>query len=338
MLYRSHTHRNLLVQELGSAAFPFVIRNLSILENTLVRDLIAYLRLIAAPSDDVAAARVLAMPGWDFDAADLVRLAERAGKTRGNALWDSLVATTTDARFTQGLSDNARATELVEFVTRMRKRSRKLSAAEFFSELAGNSTSACRQARFSVYHERLAQFIREWEPKSETERLAEFVEYLDLFQQAGGQISLTEETGKDAVQLMTVHAAKGLEFDHVFILRLTRGAFPIYPNKPVLEFPDELMKEARPRGDFHIQEERRLFYVALTRARERLTLTAVVDNKRNKPSSFWTTSSKMQSSLGRHGTARSCGGAGSKNSTDYSRIGDPRPDDSPVGAFRRAAT
>ena len=97
---------------------------------------------------------------------------------------------------------------------------------------------------------------------------------------------------------MTVHAAKGLEFDHVFILRLTRGAFPIYPRKPVLEFPDELMKEARPRGDFHIQEERRLFYVALTRARERLTLTAVVDNKRNKPSIFSTTSSKMQRSRG----------------------------------------
>jgi DNA helicase II / ATP-dependent DNA helicase PcrA len=287
VLYRSHTHRNLLVQELGKRRIPFVIRNLTILENTLVRDLITYLRLIAAPSDDVAAARVLAMPGWKFNAADLVRLAERAGKMRGHALWDALVATTTDATLAQGLSEDACASDLVEFVTRMRKRSRKLSTAELFAELAGELDLGVQAGPdFQIYHQRLAEFIREWEPKSETKRLAEFVEYLDLFQQAGGQISLTEEIGKDAVQLMTVHAAKGLEFDHVFILRLTRGAFPIYAKKPVLEFPDDLMKEARPRGDFHIQEERRLFYVALTRARERLTLTAVVDNKRNKPSTF----------------------------------------------------
>ncbi len=287
VLYRSHTHRNLLVQELGKRRIPFVIRNLSILENTLVRDLIAYLRLIAAPSDDIACSRVVAMPGWKISAPDLVRLAERAAKARGSSLWDALAASTTDAALAAGLSPEARATDLVEFVTTMRKRSRKLSAAELFAELGGELDLGVQAGPdFRVYYERLAQFIREWEPKSETKRLKEFVEYFDLFQQAGGQISLTEEMGKDAVQLMTVHAAKGLEFDHVFILRLTRGAFPIYAKKPVLEFPDDLMKEARPVGDFHVQEERRLFYVALTRARERLTLTAVVDNKRNKPSIF----------------------------------------------------
>jgi DNA helicase II / ATP-dependent DNA helicase PcrA len=283
VLYRSHTRRNLLVPELTRRGIPFVIRNLSIFENPLVRDLIAYLRIIATPSDDVACARVLAAPGWHFEASGLVRLAERAGENRGSSLWDALVAAVGDS----SLSSGVQTAELVEFVTRMRKRARKLSASELFSELAGELDLGLQAGEeFRPYHERLAQFIREWEPKSEKRRLAEFVEYLDLFQQAGGQINLTEESGKDAAQLMTVHAAKGLEFDHVFILRLTRGAFPVYPRKPVLEFPDELMKEARPRGDFHIQEERRLFYVALTRARERLTLTAVVDNKRNKPSQF----------------------------------------------------
>ncbi len=133
---------------------------------------------------------------------------------------------------------------------------------------------------------RFRKFIHEWEPKSETQRLSEFVEYLDLYEQAGGQINLEEETGQDAVQLMTVHAAKGLEFDHVFILKLTQGNFPKRARAAMLEFPDDLMKEDRPRGDFHVQEERRLFYVALTRARARLTLTAIVDNKRNKPSPF----------------------------------------------------
>ncbi len=282
VLYRAHTYRNLLVEELARAGIPFVIRNLTIFDNTLVRDLIAYLRLIATPSDDVACARVLGAPGWHFEPTDLVRLAERAKKNH-SSLWDALNAAAAES----SLSAGARAADLVEFITSMRKRSRKLKAAELFAELAGElDLGVIASGDFRAYHERLAQFIREWEMKSETRRLAEFVEYLDYFQQAGGQINLEEETGADAVQLMTVHAAKGLEFDHVFILRLTRGAFPSRARTHLFEFPDELMKEQRPRGDFHIQEERRLFYVALTRAKERLTLTAVVDNKRNKPSPF----------------------------------------------------
>ena len=134
------------------------------------------------------------------------------------------------------------------------------------------------------YLRRFAQFVREWQSKSETCRLREFVEYLDYFAQAGGQINL-EQDSRDAVQLMTVHAAKGLEFDHVFVLRLTHRGFPMAPRATVLEFPAALMKEELPRGDFHIQEERRLFYVALTRARERLTLTTVL-HKRSRPSVF----------------------------------------------------
>jgi len=284
VLYRAHAYRNLLVEEMSRAGIPFVIRNLSIFENPIVRDLIAYLRLIATPSDDVACARALAAPGWGFAPNDIVRLAERAQKNR-KSLWDALGAASEEAN--SGLSGGARAKEFAEFITRMRKRARKISASELFAELAGELDLGVQAGGdLRAYHERLAQFIREWEMKTETRRLGEFVEYLDYFQQAGGQINLEEETGKDAVQLMTVHAAKGLEFDHVFILRMTRGAFPTRARTHLFEFPDELMKEQRPRGDFHIQEERRLFYVALTRAKERLTLTAVVDNKRNKPSPF----------------------------------------------------
>ena len=106
----------------------------------------------------------------------------------------------------------------------------------------------------------------------------------DYFAQAGGQINLEQDT-EDAVQLMTVHAAKGLEFDHVFVLRLTHRSFPMAPRTSTLEFPEKLMKEELPKGDFHLQEERRLFYVALTRAKERLTLTTVL-HKRSKPSVF----------------------------------------------------
>ncbi|MGH9699001.1 MAG: PD-(D/E)XK nuclease family protein, partial [Candidatus Acidiferrales bacterium] len=116
-------------------------------------------------------------------------------------------------------------------------------------------------------------------------QLRHFLEYLYYFDEAGGDVCLEEELADDAVQLMTVHAAKGLEFPHVFILRLCKSDFPSGTRKVIFEFPPELMKEEKPAGDFQIQEERRLFYVALTRARQRLTLSTVV-NKRKKPSLF----------------------------------------------------
>jgi DNA helicase-2/ATP-dependent DNA helicase PcrA len=279
-LYRTHANRDLLVQELSARGIPFVIRNLSIFGNSLVRDLIAYFRLIAQPSDNVAFARVFAMPGWRFQPQDLVRLAERAQRA---PLWDALVAEGAEAK----LSPGNRGAELVSLITSLRKRARRATTAEIFSELAAKLDLFIQAGGdYRPYVERLAQFIKEWEPKSETQRLSEFVEYLDFFQQAGGQINLEEEGAHDSVQLMTVHAAKGLEFDHVFLMRLTQGNFPKRARPAVLEFPDELMKEERPEGDFKIQEERRLFYVALTRARQRLTITSVVDGKRNKASLF----------------------------------------------------
>ncbi|MGH9687031.1 MAG: PD-(D/E)XK nuclease family protein, partial [Candidatus Acidiferrales bacterium] len=125
----------------------------------------------------------------------------------------------------------------------------------------------------------------EWEKKSAGRQLRDLLEYLSFFNEAGGDIALEEELADDAVQLMTVHGAKGLEFPHVFILRLSKNDFPSGTRKAVFEFPPELMKEERPQGDFQIQEERRLFYVALTRAKQHLTLSTVV-NRRKKPSPF----------------------------------------------------
>ncbi len=282
VLYRSHGHRDKLVEVLKERKIPFVIKNLTILSHRLVRDLTAYLRLIDLPSDDVACARVLAMPAWGLEPSDLVRLAERAAKSKGASLWDTAVAAHREPPFAGGERNLG---ELVELITGLRKNSRKLAATELFEELATAldiDTAVTGEDR--KYFDRLKQFIGEWQPKSETHRLKEFVEYLDFFEQAGGKINLEQEPG-DAVQLMTVHAAKGLEFEHVYVLRLVQRGFPAGEKPRVLEFPAVLMKEEQPQGNFHIQEERRLFYVAVTRARHRLTLSTV-EHKRSKPSIF----------------------------------------------------
>jgi DNA helicase-2/ATP-dependent DNA helicase PcrA len=282
VLYRGHAHRDKLVDVLKAHKIPFVIKNLSILSHRLVRDVIAYLRLIDQPSNDVACARVLAMPAWGLDASDLVRLAERTAKSKGASLWDTVQSAQNDLPFSGG---GRHLGKLVELIAELRKKAYSLTAAELFEDL-----DIVLQIRPTIsredrkYFDRLSQFVREWQPKSETQRLKEFVEYLDYFEQAGGTINLEQEPG-DAVQLMTVHAAKGLEFDNVYVLRLIQRGFPAGERPRVLEFPAELIKEEQPQGSFHIQEERRLFYVAVTRARHRLTLNTI-ENKRSKPSPF----------------------------------------------------
>src|SRR4029077_9884976 len=77
----------------------------------------------------------------------------------------------------------------------------------------------------------------------------------------------------DAVAVMTVHKAKGLEFPIVFLPGLVADRFPARGRREVLALPTELVDEILPDGDGHLQEERRLFYVAMTRARDELVLS-----------------------------------------------------------------
>ncbi len=281
VLYRQHAHRDHLVEQLSQRKIPFVISKLSILEHPLVRDVLAYLHLIATPFDDIACARVLSAPAWDLTAEDLVRLAERAGKKRGTAIYDVLQAPQGELPFDPS---HGAVRTLLEFLGEQRKTMRRRTAREILGDLVEWLEVPPRaNAQDRKYVNRLGEFLKDWEPKSETRKLPEFLEYLEYFQQAGGTLSLEDDAPGDAVQLMTVHGAKGLEFPHVFVMRVNNGAFPAKNRSPLFQFPDRLMKEELPEGDFHIQEERRLFYVALTRAEDRLTLTTVREEKGKVP-------------------------------------------------------
>jgi DNA helicase-2/ATP-dependent DNA helicase PcrA len=278
ILYRKHAHRKELLDIFREREIPFSIRNLSILHNTLCRDLIAWLRLINSHYDNVACARVLGMPYWGFTAEDIVRLAERAGR---DSLFDALDAQQHELPFSV---PQRRTAELLEFVNGLRQQTRKARASEFFTILVqaleiaplANETDALVLAR-------IGKFIQDWERKGSLageKRLHDFIRYLEFFLEAKGKLTLDEDPGSDGVQLMSVHGAKGLEFPHVFIVRLGKGDFPGREKKPKLEFPADLIKDEQPEYDSYIREERRLFYVALTRAQLGLTLTAVINNRK----------------------------------------------------------
>jgi DNA helicase-2/ATP-dependent DNA helicase PcrA len=120
------------------------------------------------------------------------------------------------------------------------------------------------------------KFASDWEkkPTTETKDLGEWIEYLNYCREAGGVIPLTSKDDEEAVRLMTAHGAKGLEFAHVFILRATSGSFPASYRETLVEFPRELRDpdsaSASDDKTLYDQEERRLFYVAMTRAKDSL--------------------------------------------------------------------
>jgi len=120
--------------------------------------------------------------------------------------------------------------------------------------------------------------VRNFELVAREDRVMNYVNYLDLLIEAGDDPETAEQDlDSDAVNVLTIHKAKGLEFRVVFLVTLVNGKFPVVRRRQSIELADELIKEILPEGDFHIQEERRLFYVGMTRAKEELYLSSAAD-------------------------------------------------------------
>ncbi len=118
--------------------------------------------------------------------------------------------------------------------------------------------------------------IRNFTGLAEDDSLASFARYLELLQQVGDNPATAEaELDEDAVNVLTVHKAKGLEFRAVFMVSLIEDRFPGHERRERIPVPDALLKEDLPedRAERNLQEERRLFYVGMTRAKSTLTLT-----------------------------------------------------------------
>jgi ATP-dependent DNA helicase UvrD/PcrA len=117
-----------------------------------------------------------------------------------------------------------------------------------------------------------------------------FVDRLELLIEAGDDPSTAQaDVDADAVTVMTIHKAKGLEFPVVFLVSLVEQRFPSRDRSDPIELPRGLIKDLLPEGDIHLQEERRLFYVGMTRARDELFLTSARDfgtNRTRKVSRF----------------------------------------------------
>lgn len=118
--------------------------------------------------------------------------------------------------------------------------------------------------------------IKAFEAANIDASLFSFMRELDMEIESGeeGSLDFDLEQGSDAVKIMTVHRAKGLEFKYVFLVNLVKRRFPAIGKSDPIEIPEELAKDPLLKGDVHLQEERRLFYVGMTRAKKGLFFTS----------------------------------------------------------------
>ena len=266
VLYRSHFHRDEIARELGEKGIPFTIENMDVMDTPEVRDLLACLGAVDSTADAASLLRVAALPKFNID-PEKVRAALRTvprepqpGKT---------VTFATVLREIEG--GPAVLTALQKTRDEIQRTGAKsLSALRIIMRDFGF-------ASHSSPIRALLKFVEAWEskPLTKTGDIGELLEYLTYFQEARGAVCLQSED-EDAVRLMTAHAAKGLEFLHVSVIRATSNSFPAQYKESLVEFPQDLrdpdsVGEGDSRG-LHEQEERRLFYVAMTRARDSLTL------------------------------------------------------------------
>jgi DNA helicase-2/ATP-dependent DNA helicase PcrA len=252
VLYRANAQSRGLEHALFSAAIPYrVYGGLRFFERAEIKHALAYLRLAANPEDDNAFLRVVNFPARGIGARGLeaVDADARAG---GMSLWAaacSIANTSAGKKFVP----------FVLLVERLKQDTTGLPLAEVIEHVVAHSgliehykNEKDGQDRVDNLEE-LANAAAAFAGESEDQSLEAFLGHAAL---EAGEHEAAQ--GQDAVQLMTVHAAKGLEFHSVFITGLETGLFP----------HENAMNE-----DGGLEEERRLMYVAITRARRRLILT-----------------------------------------------------------------
>ena len=264
LLYRSNAQSRVLEHALFNAAMPYrVYGGMRFFERAEVKNALAYLRLLAAPDDDGAFLRVVNFPPRGVGARTLEALQDQA-RSAGTSLWQAARQTTVGGRA------GASVVGFLKQVDAMRAATTGLPLAERVEHVVQASglrehygAEKDGQDRIENLQELVnaaESFVREadlqvaGEAEVETgDALTAFLAHAAL---EAGETQAAE--GRAALQLMTVHAAKGLEFHTVFVTGLEEGLFP--HENSLSEYGG-------------VEEERRLAYVAITRARRRLYLT-----------------------------------------------------------------
>ncbi|MBI3932327.1 MAG: ATP-dependent helicase, partial [Acidobacteria bacterium] len=257
-----------------------------------VRLLVAFLRSLARPDDSVSVFYLAASEVYGAPEVDLLRLNQYA-RRKNRPLLEVLrgLASNEDLASVSGASREAAARLVGDVETAAadvpRRRTgevlyRFLQASGYLARLSRDASAASEAKVKNIA--RFFDTVKAYGDVAEHDRVPAFVEHLDLLREAGDDPAVAEaDPDEEAVHVLTVHKAKGLEFPVVFLVGCADGKFPVRRQGEPLELPSALAKETLVGGDPHLQEERRLFYVAMTRAKDELVLTSAADYGTARP-------------------------------------------------------
>ena len=273
ILYRGNHQARAFEQALRRERIPYVMSGgQSFFERSEIKDLCAYFRLLANDDDDPAFIRAVGVPRRGVGVATLTTLGEYAAM-RQVSMFAALFETGLESRLAP--RQLAPLREFGEFINRLSYRAPKEPAAQVLDDLV--SAISYRDHLADGHEERTAaskwanvvDFV-EWVKKRATEdekTLLEMAQTIALLTRLEGR-----EDDQDAVRLSTLHASKGLEYPHVFLVGVEEGLLPHLGDS---ESADEVPPD-------RIEEERRLMYVGITRAQRSLHITWCRTRKRGR--------------------------------------------------------
>ena len=263
-----------------------------------VKDLIAYLKILSDLTDSVSMYRVLTMDIFNLDPKDISLLLSFSKRTN-LSLFQAIevyLSFSQDSMINHEFDNYRRYLPLLTMQTKiqllnlykminrhlaMLKKETAgqilyyfLEDSKYLSKIVSYKTE--KEEKIALNISKFFDKLKAFEAEHEDASVFAAVEYLDMSMELGESplVGKTDIASYDAVTILTVHSAKGLEFPVVFMVNLSSGRFPTFQRREPIDIPKELIKEVLPQGDYHLEEERRLFYVGLTRAMDKIFLSS----------------------------------------------------------------
>ena len=297
ILVRSNDAASFFISALSDAELDYqFVAARGLFTKPVVMDVVSYLKLLDNYHESPALFRVLSSPYVNIPAEDIVTLTHLA-RRKSWSLFEAISSYHGKAVLSKKTKEALfKLTMLIAKHSELAKtRSPHALLIQILIDL-GISKYLDEKPSYENYQKQwqLNQLFKEMASFSSREngaRLRDFMEYLVFLLESGeeGTLPSLGDEGPEAVTIMTIHSAKGLEFKYVFIPQLVDRRFPTIERRDAIEIPDALVRERLPEGDVHLEEERRLFYVACTRARRGLFFTSARDYggvTAKKPSRF----------------------------------------------------
>ncbi len=256
-----------------------------------IRLLVAFLRVVADPEASEFLYHLASGEPYRVPSLDLARCSAAARRAKRSLFW---IFQHLDAAGLDDLSGEGIATirKLLEDLEAYIQRAQALRTGEVLYHFLMESGFLKRlMARDDIASQiqvqNIARFferVKRFSDVALLDRVAQFVDYQDKLLEAGEDPTVAEaDVDMDAVHVLTLHKAKGLEFPVVFLVGLTADKFPARGRRDPIELPAPLVKDCLPEGDVRLQEERRLFFVGMTRAKDELCLTSSRDSGSGRP-------------------------------------------------------